>query len=253
MLLEAKKISIKLEGRPVLHEVDLALRDRELVGLAGPNGAGKSTLLRILAGSLKADSGSVLFRGSTKRAEAREIAYLPQQREIHWPILVRRLVALGRIPHLMPWRAPGERDEKAISQAMRETDTLGLADRRIDHLAGGEKGLVFLARALATEPSILLADEPVQGLDPAHGIQVMELLKQFSERSGGAIVVMHDLTLAARFCHRLVLLHEGKVLASGQPAEVLSPKNLRQSYHIEARYGDSDAFYVVPWERIRRT
>ncbi|MDD5225571.1 MAG: ABC transporter ATP-binding protein, partial [Candidatus Omnitrophica bacterium] len=181
---------------------------------------------------------------------AKKVAYLPQGQVIHWPLTVKRLVSLGRIPHLMPWESLGPEDEKAIAQAMEDTDVAHLADRFIDHLAGGERNLVLLARALATQPSVLLADEPVQGLDPAHGLQVMELLSCFANSERGAIVVLHDLTLAARFCHRLVLIHQGKVLASGKPEEVLSPKNLKASYHIEAKYGAGDDFYIVPWKKV---
>ena len=181
---------------------------------------------------------------------ARQVAYLPQGQVIHWPLSVKRLVSLGRIPHLMPWEQLGPEDEKAIAQAMEDTDVAHLRDRFVDHLAGGERNLVLLARALATQPSVLLADEPVQGLDPAHGLQVMELLSRFSNFERGVIVVLHDLTLAARFCHRLVLLHQGKILASGKPEEVLVPENLKKSYHIEAKYGTGGEFYVIPWTKI---
>jgi iron complex transport system ATP-binding protein len=249
-LIEAQKIRVSFDGLEILQDVDLELRKGEVLGLIGPNGAGKSTLLKALIGEVAPDSGTVRILDGKKDHRARKVAYLPQGQVIHWPLSVKRLVSLGRIPHLMPWEQLGPEDEQAIAQAMEDTDVAHLKDRFVDHLAGGERNLVLLARALATRPSVLLADEPVQGLDPAHGLQVMELLSRFANSERGVIVVLHDLTLAARFCHRLVLLHEGKVLSSGRPEEVLAPENLRRSYHIEAKYGTGDAFYIVPWRKV---
>jgi len=182
-------------------------------------------------------------------ARAREVAYLPQGREVHWPLSVRRLVELGRIPHLMPWQEPGEDDEKAVEDAMRDTDIFHLADRPVDHLAGGERSLALLARSLATKPSILLADEPVQGLDPSHSLQVMELFRKIARGGCGILAVLHDLTLAARFCDRLILLHRGGMIAQGGAEAVLSPENLARTYGIEAKYGEKE-FYVVPWKTV---
>ena len=248
-LIEAEKIRVSFDGLEILQDVDLELRKGEVLGLVGPNGAGKSTLLKVLIGEVTPELGSVRLLDGKKDFIAKKVAYLPQGQVIHWPLSVKRLVSLGRIPHLMPWEQPGPEDELAVAQAMEDTDVAHLKDRFVDHLAGGERNLVLLARALATQPSVLLADEPVQGLDPAHGLQVMELLSRFANSERGVIVVLHDLTLAARFCHRLILLHQGKVLASGRPEEVLVPGNLKKSYHIEAKYGTGDAFYIVPWSR----
>ena len=244
-LIVANKISIQLDGLQVLQDIDLELEKGEILGLVGPNGAGKTTLLRCLAGILDPDEGTV------SKMSAKELAYLPQGQVVHWPLSVRRVVALGRIPHLMPWQELGAEDERAIEQAMNDTDVAHLAERPVDHLAGGERSLVLLARAIATQPSVILADEPVQGLDPAHGLQVMELLQRFALAGRGVIVVLHDLTLAARFCHRLLLLHQGKVMASGKPEEVLAAENLEKSYHIEAKYGAPGEFYIVPWNISR--
>lgn len=249
--IQAKQIHKTLDGLQVLSGVDLNLEKGEVLGLVGPNGAGKTTLLRILSGFLKPDSGMVrIGEGVNGAALSQMMSYLPQGQEIHWPLSVENVVSLGRIPHLMPWEKLNAKDEDAVRNAMAETDTLALAARSMDHLAGGEKRLVLLARALATQPSIILADEPVQGLDPSHGLQVMELLKRFVSGGRGAVVVLHDLALAARFCDRVVLLHQGSVLASGRPEEVLTAEHLAKSYHIEAKYGNGDGFFVVPWRRL---
>ncbi|MBU9888645.1 MAG: ABC transporter ATP-binding protein [Candidatus Omnitrophica bacterium] len=254
-LLEAKNLRVLLDGMPVLEDVSFSLAKGELVGLVGPNGAGKTTALRAVTGALKSGGGEVKVFGKElkefiPRELARRLGYLPQEAEVYWSIAVERVVALGRVPFLMPWEDLRHADETIIENAMRSTDTLRLKRRRIDHLAGGEKALVMIARLLAGEPEVLLADEPVQGLDPSHALQVMELLKGIAESGRGVLVVLHDLALAARFCHRILLLHQGKIVASGRPEEVFSPEHLKASYHIEAKYGNGDGFFVVPWRRV---
>ncbi len=242
--IEAKNLSVRLDGVQALEEVSLSLEKGEILGLVGPNGAGKTTLLRVLAGLLRPDSGTV------SKLNAKELAYLPQGQVVYWPVSVRRVVALGRIPYLMPWQELSEEDDRHIEQVMQNADIRHLADRSVDHLAGGERSLVLLARALATDPKVILADEPVQGLDPAHALQVMELLSRFVSTERGVIVVLHDLTLAARFCHRLILLHQGKIISKGSPEEVLTAENLKQTYGIKAKYSErKDEFYIVPWEK----
>lgn len=243
-LLEAQGIEVSLDGVKVLQGIGLGLERGEVLGLVGPNGAGKTTLLRVLAGLLKPDSGSVMTGSSG--VFAKDIAYLPQGQEIHWPLSVRRLVELGRIPYLMPWQEPSAEDEKAVEEAMRDTGIFHLADRSVDHLAGGERSLALLARALATRPSVFLADEPAQKLDPSHSLQVMELFRRLAQNGCGILVVLHDLTLAARFCDRLVLLHQGAMIAQGKPETVLTPEHLAETYGIEAKYGKEE-FFVVPW------
>ena len=254
-LLRAEGLKVSLDGMTVLEDVSFSLAKGEIVGLVGPNGAGKTTVLKILAGALNPQEGRVEILGKpahdfSAQALARQLGYLPQEAEVHWPLAVERIVALGRVPHLMPWEDLKSSDEKIIENAMRATDTFYLKGRRVDHLAGGEKALVMIARLLAGEPEILLADEPVQGLDPSHGLQVMELLRSVVAGGRGVLVVLHDLVLASRFCDRILLLHQGKIMASGRPEEVFSPEHLKTSYHIEAKYGTEDGFYVVPWKRI---
>lgn len=254
-LLQAEGLRVSLDGITVLEDVSFALSQGEIVGLVGPNGAGKTTILKIVTGVLKPQKGRVEILGRSARefsaqALARQLGYLPQEAEVHWPLAAERVVALGRVPHLMPWEDLKDSDEKIIEDAMRATDIFHLKGRRIDHLAGGEKALVMIARLLAGEPKILLADEPVQGLDPSHALQVMELLRGVVKSGRGVLVVLHDLALASRFCDRILLLHQGKIAASGRPEEVFLPENLKASYHIEAKYGDEGGFYVVPWKRI---
>lgn len=230
-------LSVSIGAKQILDKTNIELNPGELLGLIGPNGAGKTTLLRTLAGLLEQSSGHTALDGKDLEQipvdqRAREIAYLAQNGEAHWPIQVKRLVELGRTPHLSAWQHLGGNDKAVVRQVMEQTDTWGFKERIFSTLSGGERMRVLLARALAVEPRIILADEPVAALDLAHQIDVMELLRKHCEKGGSAMVVLHDLTLANHFCHRLQLLHNGQTLAVGQPSEVLTEENLREAYHI---------------------
>ncbi|MEW8228343.1 MAG: ABC transporter ATP-binding protein, partial [Candidatus Thiodiazotropha endolucinida] len=228
------------------------------LGLIGPNGAGKSTLLRLLAGVIEADTGSLSISGtpisSVPRSErARRIAYLPQLSEIAWPMSVERIVALGRIPHLEPWQAPRQEDRKLIERVICQTDLLALRHRAFNTLSGGEQARVLLARALVTEPDILLADEPVSALDPAHQLDVMTLLSEHCEEGHAVIVVLHDLNLAAHYCQRLQLLYEGSTLADGEVETVLSEENLVRAYEIAINPPvETASLFSLPWRRLHK-
>ncbi len=239
-LLQARGISLSIEGVVILDNVDLKLKAGELLGLIGPNGAGKSTLLRTLAGLNKRGSGSVLLddnnlRNMDPRTRARKIAYLSQEGTVHWPLIVERLVELGRLPHLDGWQQPTSKDMDVINQVLKQTDVEYLRYRIFDTLSGGEAMRVLLARAMASEPAILLADEPVAALDPAHQLGVMQLLQDHCKKGGAAVVVLHDLALASHFCDRLQLLNSGRTVAVGEPTNVLNAVNLSEVYGIKVR------------------
>jgi iron complex transport system ATP-binding protein len=256
-MLSGESISLMRAGRPILEDVDIGLNRGEMLGLIGPNGAGKSTLLRILAGVLEPDTGTLLLNDKplaalSRQERARRIAYLPQLSRIAWPLSVERLVELGRTPHLEPWTHPGHTDRAIIERVIVQTDLLDLRHRPFDTLSGGEQARVLLARALVTEPDILLADEPVAALDPAHQLDVMQLLSDHCEAGKSVIVVLHDLTLAAHYCHRLQLLYEGATLADGDVEEVLSDDNLAAAYAIELVEPEEVGYppFVLPWRRL---
>ena len=254
--LRAEGLCVTLGRRAVLNGVDLALGQGRLVGLIGPNGAGKTTLLRALAGLVPAAGGRILLdeeplARTSRRLRARRIAYLAQGQRVDWPLTVRRVVELGRLPYLEPWAHPAGPDRGAVERALEETETADLAERPTAALSGGERARVLLARCLAGTPDILLADEPVSGLDPYHALKVMELLGARARDGMASLVVLHDLALAARFCDRLALLAHGRLLAVGAPAEVLSPANLAESYRIRAQFGEAEGRpYLVPWSRL---
>jgi len=250
--LEARNLLISLGGRAALSGVSLSVAGGCLTGLIGPNGAGKSTLLRSLAGLIPS-CGRVLLDGApierlSRRERSRRIAYLPQEREVFWPVTVRELVELGR----SPWgNGRSCADAEAVDRAMRLADLEAFAERRVTEISGGERARALLARALATEAPILLADEPVAALDPEHQLRVMELLRRHAEAGAAVVVVSHDIAAAARFCGRTALLDAGRLVAEGDPVEVLTPDTLRRHYRVEAIFPERDGRrFPVPWRAL---
>jgi iron complex transport system ATP-binding protein len=248
--LEARNVAVRLGGRRVLHDVGLAVRPGEIVAVIGANGAGKSTLLKVLAGLIAPDEGSVALDGRPlaalgAHALGREIAYLPQERAVHWPLNVRRLVALGRLPFRSGVAGPSAEDRAAVEEAMAATDVVRFAERSVTELSGGERARVLLARALAQRPRFLVADEPTTGLDPAHGLSLFAQFVRMAAVQRAVIVALHDLSLAARYCHRVLLLQEGRAVAFGTPREVLTPARLAQAYGVRATVAEIEGRPVV--------
>ncbi len=254
--LAAHDLNVALDDTPILHGVDFTLEAGETIGIIGPNGAGKTTLLRALAGLIPRLGGTISIDGDNVETlgpnlRARRVAYLGQDGASGWAVTTETLVGLGRLPHMGPWRGPTDADRTAIARALDACDVSHLALRPVNRLSGGERARVMLARALAVEPDFLLADEPVAGLDPAHGLQVMETLTGRAATGTGIAIVVHDLTVAARYCQRLVLLHEGRVAAEGSPDKVLTPENLMAYYGIHAHAGHADGKpFIVPLARV---
>lgn len=248
-------LSVDLGGRAILRDVAMDLAPGALIGVIGPNGAGKSTLIRAMLGLLPFQQGQVTIDGQAvgamaPRDLARAIAYLPQGQVLHWPLSVERLVGLGRLPHLGPLSRPGAQDREAIAEAMQRADIASLADRTATELSGGERARVMLARALAVGARGLVVDEPLASLDPGHQIDVMELLTREARRGALVVVVLHDLSMAARYCDRLLLMDEGRLIADGAPAQILTQERLRAVYGISGHIDlTGDAPMVVPMAR----
>jgi iron complex transport system ATP-binding protein len=251
MELVASDLSVYLSGRKVLANAGIALASGEVVGLLGPNGAGKSTLLRAVAGQVQSDgditAGGRDLKTMPSAERARLIAYLPQARIISWPLSVRNLVALGR----MPWHGFGQgfsaRDHEICAEAMELMDVSALAGRVSTELSGGEQARVLAARAVAQDTPILLADEPASGLDPAHQIMMMAALRRLAAAGRGILVSLHDLTIAARWCDRVVVLKDGRIRAEGKPAEVMTPDLLRTVFAVRAHIAkDTDGVILTP-------
>jgi iron complex transport system ATP-binding protein len=239
-LLKADRLFYRVGTRTLLNEVSLCIEPGQLVGLVGPNGAGKTTLLRMLIGLRKPQRGAVTLYGKPlERYSARELArvaaYVQQQRPPDLPFSVREVVAMGRNPHVGRFQVERDHDRAAVDAAMEHMHVAPLAEQRVGLLSGGEQQRVMLARALAQEPQILLLDEPTSSLDVRHQIDILDRLKaQVEGRGLSALIAIHDLSLAASYCERLLLLHEGQILAEGKPQDVLTPQHLEAAFSVRA-------------------
>ena len=255
--LRALDLSVRLGRHPAVSGVSAALEPGQLVGIIGPNGAGKSTLIRALLGLVRADGGAVSIDDTpianlSRKDVARRVAYLPQGQTLHWPLLVERLVALGRMPHLGPLSRLSPEDEAMVDAALARADVLHLKGRIATELSGGERARVLLARALAVGAPALIADEPLAALDPGHQLDVMDLLKGEARAGSLVVTVLHDLGMAARYCDRLLLMDKGRLVADGRPMEVLTEQSLAEVYGISACIeADGEWPLILPTGRIK--
>lgn len=222
---------------PMLVGIDLTLEEGEILALLGRNGAGKTTLMRAALGLL-GHAGQSSLATLDPRARARAVAWMPQAREIAWPVTVEALVTLGRTPHRA--RRLTDADHRAVTRAI---DWMGLSDMRrrtATRLSGGEQARALIARALAQDTPLVMADEPIAGLDPAHQIATMETFAGLARAGRSVLVSLHDLGLAARHCSRLILLGQGRVMADGPPGEVLTPALVAEVFGITAYQAETE-------------
>ena len=235
MSVAAKGVRLALGGRTVLDTVALAIPTGRITAVVGPNGAGKSTLLRAFAGLVTPTGGEIRLDGRplagfSPPELARALAYLPQERAVHWPLAARAVVALGRLPHRgVETTAAGT---AAVDDALAEMDIADLAERPVVELSGGERARVLVARALAQQTPLILADEPTAGLDPAHALSLFELFMRLAAAGRTIVVALHDLSFAARFAHHVVLLADGRIAAAGPPGDVLTPRHLEPAFGV---------------------
>lgn len=231
--------SLTIGDASLLDHASLSLVPGELVVLLGPNGAGKTSLLRAALGLARPDSGTAVLEGQaaaslSPRDRARAMTYLPQMRDLAWPLRVRDVVALGRFAYGASPERMGPADASATEQAMCACDLINLADRATDTLSGGELARVHIARALASQAPLMLADEPVASLDPRHQHKVMRLIRGYVDRGGGALVVLHDLDLAALYADRLVWMADGRTITSGSVVDTMTPHWITAIYGVQA-------------------
>ena len=253
-LLTVIGVRVRLGGREVLHDISLSLASGQLVALVGPNGAGTTTLLRALAGLLPSQ-GSIEVGGQPLASlslvqRARRFAYLPQGHIVHWPLPVQDIVALGRYPHgaTDPSRLSAA-DAEAVRRAMQLADVADLAGRRVTELSGGERSRVALARVLAVQAPVILADEPTASLDPRHQIDVMQTLRAAARNNVLVVVVTHDLGLAARFADTILVMTGGRVVSQGKPGQALSEQVIAEVFRISAYRAEyRDEAVIVPWD-----
>jgi len=232
-LLQVSDLTVIRRGRVALEGVSFSVEAGECVGLVGANGAGKTTLMRTALGLLAPARGSSNIAALPPGARARAAAWLPQRREVAWPVPVRELVALGRIPH------GGRRtsaDDAAIDAAIDAMGLRGFEDRSATRLSGGEQARVLIARALAQQTPLLCADEPIAGLDPAQQMTTMAVFRALSGKGHAVLCALHDLGLAARYCSRVLVLHRGRLVADGAPEKVFNAEILATAFGIRAHF-----------------
>jgi iron complex transport system ATP-binding protein len=223
-------------GTTILNDVSLHVGSGQIVGLLGPNGAGKTTAMRALLGLQKLTDGNATIMGRdtfamTPNQRAQCVSYLPQTRGMIWPISVRETIALGLFAH--------GRNDKAINEIMAQCDLAHLAQRTLSSLSGGEIARVHLARALVSHTPALVVDEPTNALDPRHQFACLDLLAQRARDGAAVLVILHDVTAAARYCDEIILLDNASLVTQGRPRDVLSAHHLAQVYGVTgAWHGD---------------
>ena len=247
----AHGLHYEVDAKSLLDGVDLDVKRGQFVGLIGSNGAGKTMLLRAIAGVLRYSEGVVLLDGTdvkngSPKDIARAMALVPQVAPYTQGFTALELVLMGRYPHLGRFQIEGREDDLIARNAMRLTETEQFTDRTLDTLSGGERQRIFVARALAQRPHVLLLDEPTSNLDILHQLKVISLVRKMVDDGLTAIAAIHDLQMAARYCDRLVLMNEGRIMAKGTPEEVLTPETIQASFGVKAAvYRDPVSGYLA--------
>jgi len=240
--METRDLEYSYRDKKVLDRVSVAVRKGEVLGILGPNGCGKSTLLKNLNRNLSPESGCVLVEGEDiagmrKKDIARKVAVVPQSNEIRFAFTVREIVEMGRMPFQESLRGSDSDDLEIVEEAMELTGVQDMADRMINTMSGGERQRAIIARAIAQTPEIILMDEPTLHLDINMQFEILDLVRRLAkERDLTVVIVSHDLPMVARYCDRMILIHDRRVFAEGTPEEVLTEENMRTVFSIDARY-----------------
>ena len=240
MTFEVRDLEFRYREKPVLDGASLEIRSGEVFGILGPNGCGKTTLLKNLNKNLSPCGGCVLLDGDVledikKKDVAKKIAVVPQTNEIHFSFTVRDVVSMGRMPFQGMMSGESEEDKRIVDDAIRQTGLERLADRHINTMSGGERQRVIIARAIAQTPQIILMDEPTLHLDISMQFDALNLVYRLAKENGlTVIIVSHDLPMVARYCDRILMIHDHKIHALGTPEEVLTPDNMRIVFNVDA-------------------
>jgi len=250
-MIEVHSVSFRYHEDWVLQDVSFRVEKGEFVGVIGPNGSGKTTLLKILYRLLSPQKGEILFElvsmKKMGRADiAKRIAVVAQETHLLFPFSVLETVLMGRSPYLGPLMFESEKDLEIAKKAMEWTKVLPFSERPMDELSGGERKRVFIARALAQEPEVILLDEPTTNLDIHHQMDFLDLILTLNRERGLTIVMAsHDMNIASEFCDRLILLQEGRIYKMGTPDEVITKENIEKVYGCEI-WVDQNPFSGMP-------
>jgi len=255
-MLEIENIDVYYGHRKILEDISFTINEGEFVGIIGSNGTGKTTLIKTITGVLKPHTGAIFLDGTNierldRKEMARIMAVVPQNTPITPMFTAQDVVLMGRYPHLKNrFNAfESESDLEITDEIMRLTGIENLADRSMDKLSGGERQEVIIARALAQQPKVLLLDEPTSNLDIKHQIRILELVRRLTANNEITVLMaIHDLNLAARFCDRLVLLHDHRIKSIGKPEVVLTKENIKDAYEVDVEVNyisSTDSLHVV--------
>lgn len=245
-MLKLDDIHFSIEGKEILQGISINFEPCKIHGIIGPNGSGKSTLLKNICRIWEPQKGTIFinskdYRNISRKELSRIVTLVPQNTSVNFPVTVYEIVSMGRNPHLGRFQPLKKRDREIIAWALQETHTYELKDRNINELSGGEAQLSILARALATEASIILLDEPVSELDIKHTLTIMNLLFSLKESGKTILVSIHDLNLARRYCDTISILNQGRLFFHGSPAEAFSKENIREVFHVNITEIKSDS------------
>lgn len=257
MRLQAERLSFRIAGRSLVEQVDLVCERGQFVALLGANGAGKSTLIRMLTGLERPSEGRILLDGRPlqtlpRRELARRRAYIPQNARVEWPVAVERIVALGLMPQLPVFRDLDAEAWRKVDAALTQCDLIHKRGQPADTLSGGELARAMLARALVGDPDILIADEPLAGLDPRHAIEGMTRLADLARAGRLVVASIHDLTLAARYATHVAILREGRLAAFGPTATTLTPEHIGTAFDVIASVHGIGADACIDFRAIAR-
>jgi iron complex transport system ATP-binding protein len=239
-MLTIQDIHFSIEDKKILDGVSIHFEPCKIHGIIGPNGSGKSTLLKNICRIWEPQSGTILLQGKNYRSIPRKelsrlVTLVPQNTAVGFPISVFDIVSMGRNPHWGRFEGMKQKDREIIEQALQQTNIYALKDRNINELSGGEGQLAIIARALATEASLILLDEPTAELDIKHTLAIMHILFELRAQGKTILITVHDLNLARKFCDTISIIHRGKIFYSGAPAEAFSPENIKQVFDVQVR------------------
>ncbi len=238
--METRDLVFEYANKLVLDGITFEVNEGEIIGILGPNGCGKTTLLKNLNKNLSPNSGCVMLDGTdleeiVKRDVAKSIAVVPQTNEIQFAFSVRDIVAMGRMPFQGMLSGENADDKRIVDQAIESTGLTELADRHINTMSGGERQRVIIARAIAQTPKIILMDEPTLHLDISMQFDALNLVQRLAKENGLTVVIVsHDLPMVARYCDRILMIHDHRIHALGTPEEVLTPENMRTVFNVDA-------------------